>query len=325
MWEITYSKYSNQRGIPYKIRTQILEDELGNKKIEKVALVAEAQQHINSIKNSSEKLKEIYQDDELYIPKCELKGDIAELEYVEGITLSEIIEDYYDRHEHKQVKNLLKEYDKRISSNNSIPFTITSDFEKVFGKVSFEEELQAIPIGDIDIIFDNIIVQADKWNIIDYEWTFEFPIPVKFIIYRALFFYAATSKKRSQIIKELKLYSCMGISPELKAKFEIMEQNFERYINGDTITLHQLHQQINPNKYSEIVEQKENYIVEQRAIIEQKENYIIEQRGIIEQKENYIVEQRSKIEELERRLNEIEQSKYYKVYKKVKNTLRGEK
>lgn len=61
-----------------------------------------------------------------------------------------------------------------------------------------------------------------------------------------------------------------------------------------------------------IIEQKENYIQEQReiisekqAIIEQKENYIQEQRGvisekniIIEQKENYIQEQREKIERL---------------------------
>ncbi len=82
-----------------------------------------------------------------------------------------------------------------------------------------------------------------------------------------------------------------------------------------------------------IIEQKENYILEQRekigsledntrelnGIIEQKENYICEQRekigsledntrelnGIIEQKENYILEQREKIGSLEDNTREL--------------------
>ena len=41
---------------------------------------------------------------------------------------------------------------------------------------------------NIDMSFDNIITdQTDnKYKIIDYEWVFPFPIPVKFVIYRAV-------------------------------------------------------------------------------------------------------------------------------------------
>ncbi|NFI93512.1 methyltransferase domain-containing protein [Clostridium botulinum] len=64
-----------------------------------------------------------------------------------------------------------------------------------------------------------------------------------------------------------------------------------------------------------IIEQKENYINEQRNIIEQKENYINEQRNIIEQKENYINEQKNIMKQKENYINEqrniIEQKEIY--------------
>lgn len=33
---------------------------------------------------------------------------------------------------------------------------------------------------DIDLIFSNIMVQGNTWIVIDYEWTFDFPVPVDF-------------------------------------------------------------------------------------------------------------------------------------------------
>ena len=105
-------------------------------------------------------------------------------------------------------------------------------------------------------------------------------------------------------------------------------------------------------KYSEknIIEQKENYIQEQREelenrhiIIEQKENYIQEQkeelenrRIIIEQKENYIQEQRVAIENekdkfnkqqnqlkiLKSELERIKSTKCYKLYTSINSLIR---
>ena len=78
----------------------------------------------------------------------------------------------------------------------------------------------------------------------------------------------------------------------------------------------------------DIIEQKENYIRKQRDIIEQKENYILEQRDIIEQKENYICEQKkvmsiinNKLNDMNNELNSIKSSKFYKAYEKMKKVL----
>lgn len=53
-----------------------------------------------------------------------------------------------------------------------------------------------------------------------------------------------------------------------------------------------------------IIEQKENYICEQRKILNYKDKKIREQHGTIEQKENYICEQRKMIEEKEIELHQ---------------------
>ncbi|MDE7311748.1 MAG: methyltransferase domain-containing protein [Eubacterium sp.] len=64
-----------------------------------------------------------------------------------------------------------------------------------------------------------------------------------------------------------------------------------------------------------IIEQKENYIQEQRAVITQKDKDICEQRKIIEQKENYICEQRESLAHKEEKIRDhqgtIEQKENY--------------
>ncbi len=78
----------------------------------------------------------------------------------------------------------------------------------------------------------------------------------------------------------------------------IIEQK-EDYINEQKEIISQRDNEI--RELNGIIEQKENYINEQREIISQRDNEIRELNGVIEQKENYINEQRSIIESLQRK------------------------
>ena len=49
MSKIIYSKYSNERDDRFKIRTSILQDELGNKKVKKTPLSKESNEHVKNI------------------------------------------------------------------------------------------------------------------------------------------------------------------------------------------------------------------------------------------------------------------------------------
>ena len=71
---------------------------------------------------------------------------------------------------------LMEEYEKRIFRQTpELPFEQTESFEKVFGSMALKEQMAATEVTDIDLIFSNIIVDADgTWTVIDYEWTFLF-------------------------------------------------------------------------------------------------------------------------------------------------------
>lgn len=56
----------------------------------------------------------------------------------------------------------------------------------------------------------------------------------------------------------------------------------------------------------DIIEQKENYICEQRKMLEQRDGQIRELNGIVIQKENYICEQRNMLEQCDGRIRELD-------------------
>jgi len=51
----------------------------------------------------------------------------------------------------------------------------------------FEKPVKCLLLGPIDCIPANILVNGNTWHIIDHEWTYEFPMPTDFIIYRGIY------------------------------------------------------------------------------------------------------------------------------------------
>ena len=77
---------------------------------------------------------------------------------------------------------------------------------------------------------------------------------------------------------------------------------------GDSAALQARYQDHLPNEIHDfkcIIEQKENYIQEQRQCIYEKDGEVRELKGIIEQKENYIQEQRQWIGEKDDEVREL--------------------
>ena len=60
------------------------------------------------------------------------------------------------------------------------------EFVGVFGPARSEREYRMACPANIDLIFDNLILEDDVLYVIDGEWVFDFPVPVLFILWRAL-------------------------------------------------------------------------------------------------------------------------------------------
>lgn len=219
---IQYVKYSNDRTDAYKIKTVLIEDEDG-KRIEKHPLSKEAENHIKGTEASYNKLCKRFEGGALEINQCTLKeeGDIPYLsiEYLEGVTLEQLL-------------------DQKLANDDMDGFNKL--FDDYVERISYGEESG---ISDYDLIFANIIVQGDKWHVIDYEWTFDRELPSKELAFRAVYCYILEDEKRNKLNLD---YICekLDISQSEAETIRRQEMEFQKHVTGKRLSMDQLCEKI---------------------------------------------------------------------------------
>ena len=228
------------RAKAFATKTVITKDDNLVKAVYKYAVSDASRAHINRIFDIYIKLTSIYKEN-VKVNKGILIENGIKLEYLEGISLEEILDKAFLSGENNAAVELIKQYiDKIINVLPKIKFHITDEFKKVFGDISFDEKvintLEATNVANIDAIFSNVIINNDIWNILDYEWTFEFPIPLNFILFRALNVYLYSSDRRRRLWNE-GIMEKFGIDKNQQELFAQMDFNFHKYVNGDRYSL----------------------------------------------------------------------------------------
>lgn len=180
---IIYAKISSDRKPEFRIKTTIFKDNYENKYVEKDALNITSQLHIEQLqKNGSIKRKEYYN---LQCEKGSQQGLIYE--YLEGANLDEVVLEYLEKHDMVSVKKILKQiYYAFFADTQYLNDVYSDDFCKVFGKTDGCCGYDCINPANIDIILDNLYIKNNKYCVIDCEWIFDFPVPVKFIMWRLI-------------------------------------------------------------------------------------------------------------------------------------------
>ena len=249
MDRILYTKYSNERDTKLRIKTQVIESE-GQRYIRKLPMSDYAKSHIESINSMHKKLTELYKDTNIKVNKCAPYKEGVQFEFINGDTFEKKLDQHLAVKDYLGIIDLIKEYKSKIFGGIKIKqFVPTDEFKEVFGDVHLTTSLDAISVSNIDLIFSNIIVDDEGfWNIIDYEWTFDFDVPVNFIIYRALCDYLYSSNKRDELW-HLDLLQLFGIDDNEKQIYQEMDSSFHRYVSGDTSALAHINERINNTKY----------------------------------------------------------------------------
>lgn len=244
MEHLIYSKYSNERSEDFALRTDIIEKEDG-RLVKKVPLYKEGSQHVGNLAVWYEKLEKVFKNSPFVCNKCSISGNSAVLEYVSGETMEEYLDRLLKKGDRERVKQLLKGYlgeIEKIYSGTS--FVKTEEFEKVFGNVSLGDHLECGEITDIDMVCQNLVC-TEPPVILDYEWTFGFPIPCKFVLYRIIHYYIHTNTMR-EVLDEESLYREFGVDEKLREEFEKMEESFQRYITKGHVPMRDMFMEISP-------------------------------------------------------------------------------
>lgn len=222
-FDVKYVKYSNDRAPEYCVRTEISRDSAGRIAVRKYPLGAAAQEHVRGMAVAYENLLERYRGGRLEINRCRLEEQggtpCAEFEFVQGVTLAELMDRCLEENDLEGFHRYFREYVERTGYNS------------------------AFPVSDFDLIFANILVDGDRWTLIDYEWTFGKPMDIKELAFRAVYCYLLEDEKRNRlnlgrILEEL------GITEEEAERFREQERDFQKFVTGNRMSMAELRERI---------------------------------------------------------------------------------
>ena len=214
--ELLFLKYSVERDEKYRIRTEIIKRNDGTKVVRKVPYTDAAKAHVERIKHWEAVLNEQYKAADIAVNKCTLTEKGAEFEFLKGETLEEVLDGYLENGDYTGFVEELQKYAAKL--------------EQIINRGA----------NNIDLIFPNIILIDGKWNIIDYEWTFESEVPLKFILHRAITLYFEQKKHFGLQCSDV--CRMLGITEADQECFLEMEHQLQLQLLGNTKTMDALQQ-----------------------------------------------------------------------------------
>ncbi len=216
---LKYTKYSNDRAAEYAIRTEIGKAGTGKAYVRKYPMTEEAREHVRGMGLAYENLLKKYEGGRLEINECRVveQGDTlyAEFAFVEGIALSQYMDQCLENDDQEGFHRYFKEYVERIGYNSSFA------------------------VADFDLIFSNILVNGDTWTLIDYEWTFGKPISTKELAFRAIYCYLLEDEKRNKLNLDL-IMSELEITEGDAEGFREQEMDFQKFVTGNRLSMAQM-------------------------------------------------------------------------------------
>lgn len=237
--QILYTKYSSGRSKEFSIQTRIVRGADGKNILYKKAEYSKGQAHISHTKEAEEKLALLWKErGKLSVNRCMYKENRIEFEYLKGITVEEELDDLLARGNMQQAADTLRKAAGRIRESASTEgFIMTPEFQQVFGEAAISPGEASFKTADVDLIFSNLLKTEDgRFHVLDYEWTFFFPVPVNFLIFRALHYYLESASVRREFGRQFDFYGEFGITPVQQEIYIQMEQQFQRYVAGGSIS-----------------------------------------------------------------------------------------
>ncbi|WP_251353168.1 SAM-dependent methyltransferase [Hominisplanchenecus murintestinalis] len=229
--EVLYAKMNRDRADAFAIATKI-ERAGGRMRVTKSALTEQAKAHLERMhgneerKESSLKLLEgAYQPGNLTYP------------YLTGNSLGYEANMAIQNRQPGHVKKLVREvYDFCVTDRTEVSEKETEAFSAVFGSRKGAGDYTYVCPANIDLILDNIFRDGGSVSVIDGEWTFDFPVPAEFIIWRTIneiYTNAAWFEEQLPRKEFLKEY---GIEEEDAELFHAWAEHFEKeYVKANRL------------------------------------------------------------------------------------------
>lgn len=252
--DVKYVKYSNDRAPEYAVRTEIVKNWFGSRRepdvVRKYPMGEAAVEHVRGMEAACESLKERYRGGRLEINECrlvEVEGQFcAQFEYVEGVSLLELMDRCLDRDDQEAFGRYFREFTDRVGYNSEYP---AADFDLVFGNILVTprewESQQEGAVEDYRAFRDypEESLLGGKWTLIDYEWTFGKPLDNKRLAFRAAYWYLLEDEKRKKLGLN-RIQEALAVTEREVKEFWEEEGEFQRFVMGDRLSMAQIREKI---------------------------------------------------------------------------------
>lgn len=228
-----FSKFTRDRDARFQIETSIYLEN-GEKFAHKRPLTEAAAPHVAALYENYKYFRG--KGVKLYT-ECELFEDGVRFPFVEGVTYYTQILEAVEAGDRIRFDSLLETYKALVEESCGTEFAefeSSAEFEEVFGEIPELNGKKSCRKLDIDLTLDNLILLPDGENrIIDYEWMFDFLIPVEFVYYRAvLALYVRNGAGMNAFCSESELFEKFGIGAKEQDIYSRMNEAFNAYTSG---------------------------------------------------------------------------------------------
>jgi hypothetical protein len=263
MKKILFSKYNSLRKPQFQTETRIIEED-GALYVDKRPIRPTAQPHIDRISDNYEKVIRLYGEN-LKVVSSRRTADGVAFPYIKGKSLLERIN--FERDPVPEIVEALKpqlQVITSVSREKIHEFVLSDGFSEMFPECR-PGQCPAFTTANMDSVFSNFIDDGTDIWCIDYEWVFDFDIPVDYIRYRSvLYVYKENETYLAQRISQNEFLVKCGIAEEQLPLYERMEACFQQYVHGKDVRY------IYTEKYKKTVETESQL----RQTICDKENHI---------------------------------------------------
>lgn len=236
--EVSRVKYNNYRRSNFQTATVILEGD-GKRHVVKRGLSPDCDPHIASLQGKFYLLDKAYSKFHVIPPM--IVGSEAHFEFDRGVSLLAKLCSIIRMGELAEFELELMKFAGAVGSAAKTDghWWKHQGFIKIFGAVpaQFQRPMLCLSPANIDLVFSNVHVRNDEavpYAMFDYEWTFDFAVPLEYVIWRALHRFektlGATTHQKWPIDR---LCRTVGVDIASTPMFESMEQGFQKYVYGE--------------------------------------------------------------------------------------------
>jgi hypothetical protein len=226
------------RSSKFRTRTVLIE-ESGKKVVQKIAVTKEAQAFLKTIA-TRERANAVYLKKHFDVLYGDFKGNYIKYKYIPYESLnqkiaSELREKHYDK-----ANELLALYVQKVNALNKLYICPKEFISMVTLEPSenYKLELDCLSRGLLDLTPRNILLDGNRWVVVDNEWSFDFPVPAIFILFRAIVEIVVGLQQEIRRCTK-KTHPAVGIfSRRLRTYY--FPEDWVKYISDTTVSFEQM-------------------------------------------------------------------------------------